>query len=90
MGLGNIMINVLAVSEAAMLVTPRPVAPASAGSRGISTIKVTDTDAVCAELAAHGVKQLNGSTHQPWGRCTAAFGDPAGHVWEVAQDLPQG
>jgi catechol 2,3-dioxygenase-like lactoylglutathione lyase family enzyme len=42
---------------------------------------------VCAELLAHGVKLLNGPIDRPWGRRTAAFADPAGNTWEVAQPL---
>jgi uncharacterized glyoxalase superfamily protein PhnB len=30
---------------------------------------------------------LNGPIDRPWGRRTAAFADPAGHLWEVAQEL---
>ncbi|HPM51986.1 MAG TPA: hypothetical protein PK282_07100, partial [Rhodoglobus sp.] len=33
----------------------------------------------------HGaVEQLNGPVDRPWGIRTAAFADPAGHVWEIA------
>jgi len=37
---------------------------------------------------AHGVTLLNGPVDRPWGRRTAAFADPSGNVWEVAQILP--
>jgi catechol 2,3-dioxygenase-like lactoylglutathione lyase family enzyme len=86
--LANLMINLLAVSESPKLVRPRPVADPAAGSRLLLTIKVEDVDAVCAELGRRGVALLNGPLHRPWGRRTAAFADPAGNVWEVAQDLP--
>ena len=46
-------------------------------------------DAVCAELARRGVQLLNGPMDRPWGIRTASFTDPAGHIWEIAQDLPQ-
>jgi len=42
---------------------------------------------VCAELAAHGVELLNGPVNRPWGRRTASFTDPGGHIWEIAEDL---
>jgi uncharacterized glyoxalase superfamily protein PhnB len=31
------------------------------------------------------VKLLNGPMDRPWGIRTAAFADPAGHVWEIAK-----
>ena len=57
------------------------------GARVLLTIKVADVDAVCATLQARGVTLLNGPIDRPWGRRTAAFADPSGHVWEVAQEL---
>ena len=49
------------------------------------TIGVDDVDAMCAELAKRGVELLNGPIDRPWGVRTAAFRDPAGHVWEIAK-----
>lgn len=86
--LGTLMINLLQTAEAGELVEPAAVASSGLGSRVLLTIKVDDTNAVCAELKQHGVKLLNGPVDRPWGRRTAAFADPAGHVWEIAQDLP--
>jgi hypothetical protein len=34
-----------------------------------------------------GVVLLNRPVDRPWGMRTASFTDPAGHIWEVAQDL---
>jgi len=87
--LDNVMINILAVDNAPTLVEPKPVAGPDAGSRLLLTLNVEDANAVCAELAAHGVTLLNGPVDRPWGRRTAAFADPAGNVWEIAQDLPR-
>lgn len=83
----NLMINVLAVAQAPTLVEPVEVAGPT-GTRLLLTIEVDDADAVVAELESHGVKVLNGPVDRPWGRRTAAFADPAGNVWEVAQVLP--
>jgi catechol 2,3-dioxygenase-like lactoylglutathione lyase family enzyme len=83
----NLMINLLNAQEAPELIEPAPVASPNAGSRFLLTINVADVNAVCAELARRGVKLLNGPIDRPWGRRTAAFADPAGHVWEVAQNL---
>ena len=48
-----------------------------------------DVDAACTELAQSGVTLLNEPADRPWGMRTASFSDPAGHVWEIAQDLDQ-
>jgi len=86
--LQNLAINLLHVARAPTLVEPTPVAAAHAGARSLFTIKVEDVDATCAELTEHGVRLLNGPVDRPWGRRTAAFADPAGNVWEIAQELP--
>lgn len=83
----GIMVNLLDSTQAPELVTPEPVAKPSSGSRLLLTIKVGDTDAVCAELRHRGVTFLNGPIDRPWGRRTAAFADPSGHVWEIAQEI---
>lgn len=81
------MVNLLKASNAPALVQPASVASAASGARILLTIKVEDVDAVCAELQDRGVALLNGPIDRPWGRRTAAFADPSGHVWEVAQVL---
>jgi catechol 2,3-dioxygenase-like lactoylglutathione lyase family enzyme len=86
--LENLMINLLAAPNAGTLVEPVAVGGGGSGPRLLFTIRVADVDAVCAELARHGVALLNGPIDRPWGRRTAAFADPAGNVWEVAQVLP--
>ena len=84
---GNTIINLLAAPAAGELVAPAPVAGPDHGVRSQLTVWVDDTDAVCAELTARGVALLNGPVDRPWGQRTAAFADPAGHVWEVAQGV---
>jgi catechol 2,3-dioxygenase-like lactoylglutathione lyase family enzyme len=81
----NTLINLLAVGEAPELIAPAAVASPDAGSRLQLTIEVDDVDAVCAALAGRGVRLLNGPIDRPWGIRTAAFRDPAGHVWEIAK-----
>jgi uncharacterized glyoxalase superfamily protein PhnB len=81
------MVNLLQASNAPPLVQPASVAPAASGVRFLLTIRVDDVDGVCAELQDRGVALLNGPIDRPWGRRTAAFADPSGHVWEVAQVL---
>ncbi len=83
------LINLLRVTEAGELITPAAVGGAGAGVRSQLTISVEDVDAACAELSRRGVELLNGPVDRPWGVRTAAFADPAGHVWELAQPLPQ-
>jgi catechol 2,3-dioxygenase-like lactoylglutathione lyase family enzyme len=83
----NTIVNLLARREAPELIEPAKVAGADAGASFQLTIWVDDADAVCAELANRGVALLNGPQDREWGVRTAAFGDPDGHVWEIAQEL---
>jgi lactoylglutathione lyase len=83
------LINLLKVSAAPELIAPGTVAGPQTGSRFQLTIGVDDVDAVCAEFARRGVTLLNGPVDRPWGIRTASFTDPSGHIWEIAQDLPQ-
>jgi catechol 2,3-dioxygenase-like lactoylglutathione lyase family enzyme len=82
---GNTLVNLLKASEAGELIEPASVAGPDAGARAQYTITVDDVDATCAELAKRGVELLNGPIDRPWGVRTAAFADPAGHVWEIAK-----
>ena len=86
---GDTILNFLAVPAAHELIAPAKVASREAGASFQFTIWVEDTDAACAELAVHGVPLLNGPVNRPWGMRTATFEDPDGHIWEVAQELPQ-
>jgi uncharacterized glyoxalase superfamily protein PhnB len=81
------MVNLLAVAQAPELIEPANVAASSAGTRALFTIRVENVDEVCATLQGQGVKLLNGPIDRPWVRRTAAFADPSGHVWEIAQVL---
>ncbi|MFD6923169.1 VOC family protein [Streptomyces sp. NPDC059944] len=83
----NLMINLLDAAKAPELLTPSAVGGAGNDPRALFTIEVTDANAVAAELEQHGVRLLNGPVDRPWGRRTAAFADPAGNVWEIAQIL---
>lgn len=80
----NLLVNLLRVEAAAELVSPLPVGGPDASVRAQFTIDVDDVDARCAELTGRGVTLLNGPLDRPWGVRTAAFADPAGHVWELA------
>ncbi|HEY1722573.1 MAG TPA: VOC family protein [Magnetospirillaceae bacterium] len=84
---GGVMINLLDASRAPPLVEPLRVAAAAAGPRVLLTIRVRDVDQICSSLRSIGVELLNGPIDRPWGRRTAAFADPSGHVWEVAQAI---
>jgi catechol 2,3-dioxygenase-like lactoylglutathione lyase family enzyme len=83
----NTLVNLLDASPAHDLIAPGAVAGPEAGSRLQLTVWVDDADAVCAELTRRGVTLLNGPVDREWGMRTAAFADPAGHVWEIAQSL---
>ncbi|SDW14442.1 VOC family protein [Paenibacillus sp. CF384] len=84
---GNTYINLLNQSNANELVEPAPVGRSGDGARFQFTIQVPDVDRVCEELKERGVQLLNGPITRPWGRRTACFADPDGHMWEIAQVL---
>jgi catechol 2,3-dioxygenase-like lactoylglutathione lyase family enzyme len=86
----NTIINLLATPAAHELIEPGTVGGPDAGARFQFTIWVEDANAVIAELANRGVELLNGPLDREWGMRTAAFTDPDGHVWEVAQNLSEG
>jgi len=81
----NTIVNLLKAQAAHELIDPAVVAHPGAGSSFQLTIWVADADAACALLAERGVELLNGPIDRAWGMRTAAFADPDGHVWEVAQ-----
>ena len=83
----NTLINLLEQTRAPELIAPHAVAERGAGSSMMLSIWVDDTDAAVAEIAARGVELLNGPVDRPWGKRTAAFADPDGHVWELAQNI---
>ena len=82
--LGETLINILAIAEAPGLIAPAPVASKESGNRYQFTVEVEDVDATCADLSRRGVTLLNRPMDRPWGIRTAAFRDPAGHIWEIA------
>jgi lactoylglutathione lyase len=84
----NTIVNLLRIPAARDLIDPGAVASREAGSRFQLSIWVDDADAVCAELASHGVELLNGPMNREWGMRTASFTDLDGHIWEIAQKLP--
>jgi catechol 2,3-dioxygenase-like lactoylglutathione lyase family enzyme len=86
----NTIINLLATPAAHELIAPGAVGGPNAGARVQFTIWVEDANAVIAELSNRGVELLNGPLDREWGMRTAAFTDPDGHVWEVAQNLSEG
>jgi catechol 2,3-dioxygenase-like lactoylglutathione lyase family enzyme len=83
LGLSGAMM--LEESQAPELV--EPLQPARHGVPALLTIKVADVDVECARLAQLGIDLLNGPVDRPWGRRTAAFRDPSGHVRELAQEV---
>ena len=87
--LSNLMVNLLHVDNAPTLVEPVQVGGPTAGARALYTIRVDDANAAYQELIERGATFLNGPIDRPWGRRTAAFADPAGNVWEIAQELPE-
>jgi Lactoylglutathione lyase and related lyases len=83
----NTIVNLLNASEADGLIAPATVGGRDAGARFQFSIWVDDANAVCSDLATRGVELLNGPIDRAWGMRTAAFADPDGHIWEIAQQL---
>ena len=79
------LLRLLTVDNAPTLVEPTTVGDATSGARALCTISVEDAHVTARELNRQGVALLNGPVDRPWGRRTAAFADPAGNVWEIAQ-----
>ncbi len=85
--LGGTMLNVLAISAAGQVVAPATPTVVGRTPRMLLSLWVEDVDAACQDLQERGVVLLNGPVDRAWGKRTAAFTDPAGAVWELAQDL---
>ncbi len=83
----NVIINLLLATDAAVLVDPAPVGGPDAGKRFQISIWVDDLEAVVEKLAMQNVRLLTGPQVQPWGLRTVTFVDPAGHSWEVGQQV---
>jgi catechol 2,3-dioxygenase-like lactoylglutathione lyase family enzyme len=83
----NTIINLLVSSAGQELVRPAAVAPPSAGKRFQLTVWVEDLESAMAALREKGVVFLTGPETKPWGLRTVTFEDPAGHSWEVGQDV---
>lgn len=83
----NLIVSLWDASAAPDLIAPAALADPEAGSRFVLAVSVDDADAACDELAQRGVVLLNGPVDRPWGVRTASFTDPAGHIWEISQDL---
>jgi lactoylglutathione lyase len=86
---GNTILNVLVITSAPELIEPASVGSRDAGARVQLTIWVSDADATIRDLTSRGVQLLNGPLDRPWGVRTATFSDPAGNIWEIAQQLQQ-
>jgi catechol 2,3-dioxygenase-like lactoylglutathione lyase family enzyme len=82
---GEVLVNLLSTAAAHELIAPATVGAPRADARMQLTVDVDDVDATCEALRARGVTLLNGPMDRPWGIRTAAFRDPAGHVWEIAR-----
>lgn len=82
----NVLINLLQIAHAPEIVAPGVVASRDAGSRFQMSIWVPDVQAVYERLAQRGIA-VNGPLDRAWGLRTINFVDPAGHSWEVGQQI---
>jgi catechol 2,3-dioxygenase-like lactoylglutathione lyase family enzyme len=83
---GGTVINLLDARAAGDLVEPGT--GRGAGSRFVLSIWVDDVDAIVIDLQRRGVALFSGPIDRDWGKRTASFTDPDGHIWEIAQDIP--
>jgi len=51
-------------------------------------IFVDDVKAVSTEWEEQGVNVISGPADRDWGMRTITVADPAGYIWEIAQDTP--
>jgi lactoylglutathione lyase len=85
--IGDVLLNLLADSSAGELIEPAAVGTRDAGARAQFTVWVDDAEAAFNELKSRNIEFLNGPIDRPWGVRTAAFSDPDGHMWELAQQV---
>lgn len=85
--LGETLLNLLEVGAALEVVAPASPAVVGDTPRMLLTLWVENVDAVCQDLRERGMVLLNGPVDRAWGKRTAAFTDPAGTTWEIAQDI---
>lgn len=82
----NVLVNLLQIAHAPEIVAPGAVAARDAGARFQLSIWVPDVLAVYERLKQRGIA-INGPLDRPWGLRTINFTDPAGHSWEVGQQI---
>jgi catechol 2,3-dioxygenase-like lactoylglutathione lyase family enzyme len=83
----SVIVSLWDASAAPELIAPAGLANPQAGSRFVIAVSVDDVKTTCGELAQRGVELLNGPVDRSWGVRTASFSDPAGHIWEISEDL---
>jgi catechol 2,3-dioxygenase-like lactoylglutathione lyase family enzyme len=83
----HLYLNLLSDAKGGEILAPGKAANRDAGQRFQLSIWVDDVDAVIAHVTEKGATILSGPTDQKWGMRTAIFNDPAGHSWEVAQEI---
>jgi uncharacterized glyoxalase superfamily protein PhnB len=57
------------------------------GAQGVIVAAVDNADSVFEELTSRGVEFIQPPQDRWWGKRTAHFRDPDGHVFEVQHDL---
>lgn len=78
----------LTVAAAADMISPEAVSLGqSAAHRVLLCVGVENVDVVYEALTARGVSFIKPPVDQAWGRRTAYFADPEGHLWELWHSL---
>jgi len=80
---------VLQVSAAVEMVGEEAISlRAGVNHTALLCVEAKDIDATYKELTAKGLTFTKPPKSQAWGRRTAYFADPEGHLWELYQELP--
>lgn len=83
--LGDTMVILLRADSAQAQFKGKPVStPFASGAQTQLCAFVPDVDSAAERLKGRGVVFLHDPEDQPWGRRTALFCDPDGHIWEIS------
>jgi predicted enzyme related to lactoylglutathione lyase len=89
--LANATFGLLDYTGAMDLIAPAGVAAPGSGLRFTFRAFAGDLDAACAELASRGAEAFHPATElqaSAPGHRVVSFRDPAGHIWEIAGEVP--
>lgn len=84
---GNVLLNLLAESQAQELFDPIKPGETRQAPRTLLTIQVESVDDELQRLDALGIEIASRPIDRSWGIRTLNISDPDGNIWELSQDL---